>query len=219
MYKLTREQENLSARNRYATGKLLNVPKGCVLHHVDENMRHENVERYIQWRPEDVVIMTKQEHMSLHQSGEKNINCRIPFTPERLKKMSEVMTGDKNPNWGKPRSEETKKKIGDSNRGKKRTEEYRKRMSEMMSGENHPFYGKKLPEEWRKHISEKKMGALNPMYGKVSPHAKKVKCLETSEVYNSLTEAAKKTGVSSTSIRRCCNGEFKQVKGFHFEFL
>lgn len=37
-----------------------------VMHHVDKRMKSENPERYAEWRPEDLVPMTKSEHRRLH---------------------------------------------------------------------------------------------------------------------------------------------------------
>ena len=71
--KLTREQYRLSRRNQYKAWKAFgyshNNHKGLVLHHKDETLRHNDVERYIEWRPEDLEIMTLKEHTSLHCKG------------------------------------------------------------------------------------------------------------------------------------------------------
>lgn len=195
MSNLTKEQLRISARNRYKTGKLLNVKKGFVLHHIDEQMKYNNPERYILWLPEDLKIMTKSEHMSYHQSGNKNINCRIQFTPERLKKMSEVMSGNKNPNYGKHRTEETKRKISEANKGKKRTEEAKKKMSEAKSNGKHHLCGKKLPNSWKEKIANGKIGSKNPM-------AKKIINIKTNEVYNTIKEACCKYNISYNKMRK-----------------
>ena len=47
--------------------------------------------------------------------------------------------------------------------------------------------------------------------------ARKVRCIETGEVYNSYNEAGKATGISKDSIRRVVLGTQESVKGFHFE--
>lgn len=40
--------------------------KGMVLHHTDVNMKTENPIRYNEWRPEDLVPMSKASHRALH---------------------------------------------------------------------------------------------------------------------------------------------------------
>ena len=44
----TKEMIDISERNRAATRKLLNVPKGYHMHHIDEELRHNDPWRYIQ---------------------------------------------------------------------------------------------------------------------------------------------------------------------------
>lgn len=39
---------------------------GMVLHHIDMSLKKKNKKRYAEWRPEDLVPMTKQAHMALH---------------------------------------------------------------------------------------------------------------------------------------------------------
>ena len=48
---------------------------------------------------------------------------------------------------------------------------------------------------------------------------KKVLCIETGEVYDSMTEAVENTGVAQSSISTCCNGKLKHAGGFHWCFV
>ena len=52
-----------------------------------------------------------------------------------------------------------------------------------------------------------------------SGKARKVRCIETGEVYNSCAEAGRAIGVSKRSVRLVVIGEQKSTKGFHFEFV
>ena len=57
------------------------------------------------------------------------------------------------------------------------------------------------------------------MIGKnIGNQGKKVKCLNTNEVFVSAGDAARRLGLHRTNVSRCCNGEFKQVKGYRFEY-
>ena len=47
--------------------------------------------------------------------------------------------------------------------------------------------------------------------------ARKVRCIETGEVYNSYNEAGRATGISKDSVRRVVLGTQESAKGFHFE--
>lgn len=40
--------------------------RGLVLHHIDTTMKSRDPKRYSEWRPEDLQVMTVQEHRALH---------------------------------------------------------------------------------------------------------------------------------------------------------
>ena len=123
-------------------------------------------------------------------------------TEESKKKMSEnskgKFCGEDSPHWGKPKSEETKKKISEARKGKG-----------LSKGENNPMYGKTHSREARKKISDANKGRC----GENSPVAKKVKCLNTGQVFVSATQAAEYFGFKRyESVARVCRGERKSVK-------
>lgn len=47
---------------------------------------------------------------------------------------------------------------------------------------------------------------------------KKVRCLETNEVYHSVMEASRATGITYSNIVGVCQGKFKQIKGYRFKY-
>lgn len=57
-----------------------------------------------------------------------------------------------------------------------------------------------------------------PMKQKLS---KKVRCVETGEVFNSIREAARKSGANRNCISWCCNHapRHKTTSGYHWEFI
>ena len=71
--------------------------------------------------------------------------------------------------------------------------------SRVLVGKNNGFYGKKHTEESLKIMKEKKKGGNNPT-------AKKVRCLNTNEVFPSCREASDWCGISRQNIQRCCRG-------------
>ena len=48
--------------------------------------------------------------------------------------------------------------------------------------------------------------------------SRKVRCLETDVVYESVAEAARKTGIAHSNIVYVCQGSYKQIKGYHFKY-
>lgn len=107
-------------------------------------------------------------------------------------------------------SEEQKEHLRQINLGKHHSEETRRKMSAIHKG-NKYCLGVKHTEEWKRQISERGKGANNP-------HAKKVICLETLKVYDTLTEAREKTG--ATKITDCCKHSYKHKSsnGLHWEY-
>lgn len=48
---------------------------------------------------------------------------------------------------------------------------------------------------------------------------KRVRCIESNKIYDSITQASKETGFDLSSISACCRGKLKTTHGFHWEFL
>lgn len=59
-------------------------------------------------------------------------------------------------------------------------------------------------------MSKRVRGNRNPMYGKygsLNPHSKSVICVNTNEVFDSLTSASRKYNLDISSLTKCCNGK------------
>lgn len=99
---------------------------------------------------------------------------------------------------------------GEGAKGTIVSEETRKKMSAVHKGNKYNL-GRKLSKEHRRKISEREKGAKNP-------NAKKVICLETLKVYDTLTQATIETG--ATKITECCNHypKHKSSNGLHWEY-
>ena len=137
MMKLTKEQMKISKANHKKAAEFFKLQKGWVLHHIDPDWRHNDIERYILWDPFDLVMMTRADHQRLHQKGKK------PSEETRNK----IAESEK----GKKLSEETKKRISESLKGHQVYEECKKKLSEANKG-------KKLYEETRNKMSKAKKG-------------------------------------------------------------
>lgn len=108
------------------------------------------------------------------------------------------------------------------------TEEHRRQRSERAKGKNNPMYGtvspmkgKKFTESHKQKISEAIKKAYRPhMYGGTNPSAKKVRNIDTGEVFETMTEASKKyPGISRQSINHNCVGRTKKAGGFRWEYV
>ena len=126
-------------------------------------------------------------------------------------------------------SEENKRKIGLAHKGKKMSEETKRKLSESKrgkyGGEKHPMYGKHHSLESRRKMSLAhkglQSGSKNPMYGirgSLNPNAKKVICIETGVIYNSMVDVEKITGIKRDNISHCCRGKCKTAGGYHWKF-
>ena len=49
--------------------------------------------------------------------------------------------------------------------------------------------------------------------------SKPVRCVETGIIYSSAHEVERQIGISNSKINHCCNGRYKTVGGFHWEFV
>ena len=111
--------------------------------------------------------------------------------------------------WGQEHSEWLKEKWATD-------EDYRKFWHDKMSGENNYFYGKDFS------------GELNPMYGKHHSQTtkdklskvigKSVRCVETGDVYTSITRAAQAIGVTRCVVSEALH-KGSRAGGYHWELL
>lgn len=103
-----------------------------------------------------------------------------------------VMAGDKNPMYGVHRFGESNPNFG----------------SHKFVGENNPMFGKHHTEETKKKIQN-------------NQKCKAVMCVETGEIYRSIREAARQTGLNQSHISKCCRGVkgHETVGKLHWKFV
>lgn len=153
---------------------------------------------------------------------EKNLGRKM--SKESRMKMSDAKKGI-------PLSEEHKKKLSVSLKGRAPSEKQREIVRLRMMG-NTLWLGKHLSEEtkdkirqkalgrefsdeWRKHLSESHIGIAK---GEKNHKSRKVVCVETGEIFPTITDAAKSVGITHSRVRECCLGIRKTTKGYHWQF-
>ncbi len=99
------------------------------------------------------------------------------------------------------------------------SEESRRRMSEHhadVKGKNNPMYGAKHSIESCRLISEKLSGKYT---GKNSFNHRAVINLDTNEMFDTATDAAKAYGVTVSTLTKTCRGVQKQTAGCRWAFI
>ena len=109
------------------------------------------------------------------------------------------MSGEGNPMYGKHHSEETKKKLSDHFTGR------------------HVEYPPEKRKEINAKISRANMGhKRHPGSGRPP---KKIRCIETGEVFDSIAEAARSKGINGKQgISRVAKGKAEHCGGYHWEY-
>lgn len=138
----------------------------------------------------------------------------VHLSKETRRKMSESRKGENNCNYGKHLSEETKQKLRVSHMRENLSEETLLKMSKANSGrcgEKHWNYGNKYTDEQRKKLSEAHK-KCNQKY-----FSKKVICVETKTVYNSMKDAAQAINRSQGNITTSIKAGTK-CGGYHWQY-
>lgn len=133
------------------------------------------------------------------------------------KRMSESMMGRKHDEeWKKQHSDWLKERWATD-------EEYRQFWHDKMAGENNyffgkhycgeanPMYGKHLSEETKRKISEAKKGRAS--------HVKKVMCVETNIIYDSIKDAADAVNGTQSGISGVVHGRKQTHRGYHWKLV
>lgn len=87
---------------------------------------------------------------------------------------------------------------GDGVKGVRCSEERKMELSKSMSGEGNPMYGVSL---------KGRSGKDNPMYGVPAHNRKRLECVTTGEIFNTVTEGANKYGTYRSDIAKVCRGK------------
>lgn len=132
-------------------------------------------------------------------------------SPEMCEAQRQRMLGVTPWNKGKPTSPEAIEKMRLAKLGKKQSPEHIAKCAESRRG-------KKYSEAHRKAISESLLGRKMP-YEANESRRKKVMCVETDIIYNSVSEAAKELKLFTGNISKVCKGKMNKTGGFHWNYV
>jgi group I intron endonuclease len=145
---------------------------------------------------------------------------RPSVSDETRRKISEANKGKKKANTanykkaaakrkGIPLSEETRAKLSVSQKARVNSESY-----------VHPNAGKHLSEETKAKLSAARLGKEPWNKGvHVGSNCRKVFCVETRIVYESIAEAARDLDIFPQSIGQVLKGRSKTAGGYHWEYV
>ena len=103
-------------------------------------------------------------------------------------KLSELNRGENHPLWGTHRSQSVKDAVSNARKGMKFTEKH------------------------KQHLREAHLGVVNDCL------LKRVRCVETGQIFNSIKEAKAFYGNPNLHIGAVCRGERKSAGGYHWEY-
>lgn len=169
-------------------------------------------------------------------SGKNNPNYGRKHTEEERKLMSNNhgrYFGKSNHFYGKKHTEETRKKMKTNNTKKKKVicienglifdslqeaSDYigiaKQSISKCCNGKQKTCGG----YHWC-FLNEYNPETYIINFSNTNNNTKRVICIETQYIYNSINEANKKTGIYPSCIGKVCNGKQKTAGGYHWEFV
>lgn len=126
--------------------------------------------------------------------------------------------GKGNPGYHHTHTEEAKRNIREAGLGRHHAEETKKKLSDARKGEGIPMYGTHPSEETRRKLSESRRNYRHSEETKRKigkAHRKKVLCIETKIIYESVSQASLEFGCSVSSITMAFTGRNKIACGYH----
>lgn len=173
------------------------------------------------------------EHIIIKQGLTKSEACQIERDLIAKHKSNDLIHGYNIADGGEynSMSQATRERFSRERKGKGCGADNPNYGNHKLAGENNPNYGKHPSEETRQKMSENRKGKGLRHFSeehrrKISEHhgggaeAKKVICAETGVIFESINEAARKTGINKKLISACCRKvpHYKTGGGYHWSF-
>ena len=147
--------------------------------------------------------MSSEKDFGYNISKGGMVNNGVPCKKETKQKISKANKGTKNGMYGRHHTEEEKKKISKASKELWKNKQHREKMLKILNKSKHDFPKGHIP--WNKGKK-----------GIPAPNRKKVICIETNEIFNSIAEAEKIKNVHN--ISSCCSGKYKTIGGYHWRY-
>lgn len=188
------------------------------------NLEADFIEKY------DAV--ESKDYYNIASGGHGGFTGRGQHASEETKlKMRQMRQGKNNSNYGNHMGDESKQRISEANKGKRcginninfgkhPSKEIRDKQSKFMKGrflgEKSPLYGTHPSEDTRLKISKNhadtsgEKGGMFGRKGKDAPSSRKVICITTDKIFDSIIEASIYYNMkSSSAIGACCRKKDK----------
>lgn len=102
--------------------------------------------------------------------------------------------------------------------GSYKSREFRSKISSIVGGKNNPNYNHKWSDEQKAKLREKQK--QNPLYNdETNPNAKKIRCIETGEIFNCMKYAQERFGLKSTGSFTAAIKKGTTAAGYHWEYV
>lgn len=198
--------------------------QGLVLHHKDPDLIVKDIDRYNEWRPEDLVVLTREEHAAIHHAGRKR--------PDWVgKKISQAKKGKPtNGKWYKNESAGVNIYVLPNAvvpdgfvLGRALSDSHVRAIRKAAKERNTQPWNKSkrniFTDETKAKMREKKLGVY---MSEKNPHAKAV-CQYTKDgvlikVWLCMSDAERECGFDRRNIGAVCRGEKKTHKGYIWKY-
>lgn len=130
-----------------------------------------------------------------------------------IKRSKETIEKIRQARLGKKHSKETIEKM----KQRKYTQEQIENMRKRMTGRKHTT--EEIEKIRQAHLGKARPDVTKRHYGANSPNAKKIKCITTGEIFDCISDAMRKYGISKSNISACCNGKIKTAGKMVWEYV
>lgn len=179
------------------TNKLFYIGKGTFYKQGDFKRAHAKIGRNSYWQNKVKKHGGFTVEILACWKTEQEAFCHEEFLISTFKDKIVNLTAGGEGNSGRKQSQEEKDKRAASLRGKKRTKQTLQNMSE---------------------AQKKNKVALEMLEKAREAQKKKILCVDTGVIYNSLTDAGKQTGIAFQNISKACKKQRPQAGGYRWEF-
>lgn len=155
------------------------------------------------------------------------VNSGVPCKEETKQKISIANKGINNGMYGKKHNEETKEKISKASKKLWENKDHREKVLKILNNNRHNFKKGNIP--WNKGMKGIRLsnygfekGHIPPFKGKKVPFeiyeskCKKVLCIETGEIFVSVSEAQRTK--KCRNISQVCKGKRNIAGGYHWRY-